>query len=182
MRTFNPGKCSSGKSQEHVNHKIDENFRLMAMALKDINNFLGGLKLPGTSRSTTIGGSTGGGGGGHYSLPPQAGNAGKVLKTDGSIERWEYASLNFFGYNETGEEAVDIDGEDLTITTEVTNDSPFTHTANSAEVTINDTAEYEIIIEAGFNFNEGTVIELSLYRDDGGGYDLVECATAHCGL
>ncbi len=184
MRTFNPGKCSSGKNQELVNHKIDENFRLMAMSLKDINNFLAGINFKGTSRNSSVistgGGS--GGGGGHYSLPPQAGNSGKVLKTNGSNERWEYASLNFFGYNETGEEPVDIDGEDLTITTEVTKDSPFTHTANSAEVTINDTDEYEIIIEAGFNFNEGTVIELSLYRDDGGGFDAVKGSTAHCGV
>ncbi len=175
MRTFNPGKCSTGKNQELVNHKIDENFRLMSMSIKDINNFLAGLRAPGT----TIGGSTGGGGE-HYSLPPQAGNAGKVLKTNGSIERWEYASLNFFGYNASGGATIDISGEDLIIKTEVTKDSPFTHTANSAEVTINDTAEYEIIIEAGFNFDNGTVIELSLYLDDGGGFDIVECATAHC--
>jgi len=61
MKSFNPAKCDKGRSQDHINNAIDQNFRLLATVIKELNNSIKGPKFAGTSKS---GGNNGGGGGG----------------------------------------------------------------------------------------------------------------------
>lgn len=114
----------------------------------------------------------------------ESGNVVVVKSTEDGLEFDTVSTATnniFYGYNASGGTTIDADGEDLTITTEVREDSAYTHSSSSAEVEIQTDGEYEIIADASFNFNEDDIVEFSIYHDDGSGYSLVEGAAAYCG-
>lgn len=110
---------------------------------------------------------------------------GDVTRINNSVINIVNNNLNekrFSGYNEAGGDNIAGTFIDLPITDEQRKDVEFIHAPASYEVEINETNEYEIIAEAGFNLNIGDVIELSLEYDDGTGYAPVVGARAYCGL
>jgi len=90
-------------------------------------------------------------------------------------------NVAFFGYDADGGVALDSDGEDIPIKTEVATNAAFTHVANSAEIEINEDGLYQITAECGFDINEDDTVQLAIYRDTGSGYVEVDGAVAYCG-
>jgi len=90
-------------------------------------------------------------------------------------------SERFYGYNVGGGENIGSVLKDLVLTTEFRKDSPYIFTVGDAEIEINETDKYEIVVNAGFDLNEGDIIEVRISVDDGTGYHFVDGAFAYCG-
>lgn len=98
----------------------------------------------------SIGGGSGGGGVGPSPVPD----------TPGEMS----------AYDLVGDDPIGLSDSDITFDTNVRVDPEFTHVAGSAETTINKSAYYTLNADSGFNLVEGDSVEMSFFRDEGGGY------------
>lgn len=88
----------------------------------------------------------------------------------------------FYAFSSTSAETVNNNFVDLTVNTEVRKDSSYSHAMNSAEVTINNAGDHEIIFDAGFTLEPGDIVEVILFIDTGSGYMEMPGATAYCSV
>ena len=95
----------------------------------------------------------------------------------------QYVRRLFFGCDTIGGTAIsNVVRTDIPINGEVVKDSPYTHAANSAEVTVSNKRKYEIIFEAGFSLTDGVIIEVQLQKKPAGGsFADMDCGKAYCG-
>lgn len=124
------------------------------------NSNIGADELKTTSTSVVISGSA----------PP---TVGQVLKaTSSTVASWSAQTLYFQGYLNV-QTAFTTSPTDIPINIEVVKDSPYTHTANSAEITITVSGDYIITVSASMVATNGTnrsSAELWLNVDTGSGF------------
>lgn len=128
--------------------------------ITDNSNYIGADELKTTGASVVINGSA----------PP---SAGQVLKaTSSTSASWSAQTLYFQGYLNV-QTAFTTTPTDIPLNIEVVKDSPYTHTANSAEITITVSGNYIFSISAsmvGTSSNSRSSAELWLNVDTGSGY------------
>jgi hypothetical protein len=87
-----------------------------------------------------------------------------------------------FVYDLVGLLALDLPGVALPFNTSYYSHSDYFFTAGDTEVQVNKAGEYEIDVNAGFELNEGTIVEVEIQVDTGTGWNTVDGSKSYCGL